>query len=127
MTRIDPNRIADVFRLLSLDKPATAAKARRAESQPERKTNAVEAVPARDPETLRERLRARLSRLKREAPDFETLAPEVTVREILIWEFGEEILNHPDFQQVASSVAETMQASNKVQHQLARLISQITE
>jgi hypothetical protein len=126
MTRIDPNRIADLFRSLSLDKPDSSQKTKATGGEKETPVIAGEHVAKRDPENLRQRLKLRLSRLKQENVDFLQLAPEIAVREVLVWEFGDSILNHPDFNQVASSVTKTMQANHRVNQQLQKLIAQVT-
>lgn len=126
MSRIDASRIASVFRLLSTGKSGPAAIKDPGSQSTSAATTNVVTNSKRDPEVLRQRLRQRLMRLKQDNADFLSLAPEITIREVLIWEFGDTVLSHPDFNQVANSVSSSMQANSEVRHQLQALIVQMT-
>jgi hypothetical protein len=122
MSRIDRARFVHVIGLLT----AQVRDARSERGAPN-KGQAVRgtAPEVRNVDALRSRLRARLGRLRRESPDFRALAPEVTVREILTWEFGETIVSHRDFNRVASEIAIAIQPDG-VGRQLNRLIAELS-
>lgn len=126
MTRIDPNRLAEIFRQLTLEKTASSRRAAKVGSKPAQTPATAAKRNVRDPETLRNSLRQRLLRLKQESPAFAELAPEVAVREVLIWEFGESVLNHPQFGEVASSVTMAIRTNRTISAQLRKLIAQVT-
>ena len=127
MTRIDPLRIAQIFRSLASDSG----------DQVQRNSNDAEYKPLvsgsdkepkkHDKEVLRQRLRQRLKRLIQEDIDFAIVAPEVTIKEVLIWEFGEDVMSHPEFNLIASKVTRTMQDNEKVVLQLQQLIREMTK
>ena len=70
--------------------------------------------------------RQRLQRLSQEDIDFAEVAPEVTIKEVLIWEFGEQVMSHPEFNLLATKVARTMQGNEKIAFQLQKLIRDMT-
>lgn len=126
MSRIDPNRLAAIFRQLTLEKTNASRATDKLGNKPTQTPTQTANDPIRDPEALRRNLRQRLLRLKQESATFSELAPAVTVREVLIWEFGENVLNHPQFSEVANSVTQAIQANHTVSAQLQKLIAQVT-
>lgn len=122
MTRIDPLRIAQIFRSLATE---SREQVQQNPSEAHHKSLAPysDKEPKRhDKEVLRQRLRQRLQRLSQEDIDFSKVAPDVTIKEVLIWEFGEEIMSHPEFNLLASKVTRAMQDHEKVALQLQKLI-----
>jgi len=77
---------------------------------------------ARNPLVLRARLRSRLTILRESAGDFLEAAPLVTVQEILRWEFGENVVAHTQFEQVAGKVAQALLADEKMKAAVYRVI-----
>ncbi|HEX4910272.1 MAG TPA: hypothetical protein VFV64_05865 [Permianibacter sp.] len=126
MTRIDPSRIAAIFQQLRAEKTDSPRPVSRGADKSGQPVAEAAAGQRRDPENLRHNLRLRLARLQGENGNFAELAPEIAVREVLVWEFGDEVLNHPDFHQVAASVTRTIQANSKVNAELQKLIRQLT-
>lgn len=76
----------------------------------------------RNPLVLRARLRSRLTTLRESAGDFLEAAPLVTVQEILRWEFGENVVAHTQFEQVARKVAQALLADEKMEAAVYRVI-----
>lgn len=120
MTRIDQNRISEIVRTLSsgrIDTPRKSAN----EAPTKSEVNPVRASK----EDLRERLKSRLFKLREIEQDYEALAPELTVKEILLWEFGSLALAHAEFGFIAKSVTEAMMQNENVKQQLTKLIEEI--
>ncbi|MFZ5843953.1 MAG: hypothetical protein ACOY3E_13775 [Pseudomonadota bacterium] len=126
MTRIDPSRIAAIFQQLRTEKAGSPRPVNRGTDNSGRPIAETATLQRRDPENLRHNLRQRLARLQNEGGNFAALAPEIAVREVLVWEFGDEVLNHPDFHQVAASVTRAIQANSKINAELQKLILQLT-
>jgi hypothetical protein len=126
MTRIDPLRIAEIFKTLASE---SGEQVRRNHSDVQHKplvASSGKDSKNHDKEVLRQRLRQRLQRLSQEDIDFEEVAPEVTIKEVLIWEFGEQVMNHPEFNLLAAKVTRTMQGNEKIALQLQKLIHDMT-
>lgn len=126
MTRIDPSRIAAIFQQLRTEKTGSPRPVNRGTENSGHPIAETAAMQRRDPENLRQNLRQRLARLQNEGGNFAELAPEIAVREVLVWEFGDEVMNHPDFHQVAASVTRAIQANSKINAELQKLILQLT-
>lgn len=102
MSKIDSTRLSQVLAALAKPKERVASSTA---SNP----SFVEARKGtKDIEVLRARLQRRLRDLKQNNGDFRKTAPVVTVQEILCWEFGEGILEHPEFNGISKKVADTM-------------------
>ncbi|WLH54018.1 hypothetical protein [Pseudomonas tolaasii] len=76
-------------------------------------------------EVLRTRLSNRLNGLAREAEGFREAAPVVTIQEILCWEFGDGILEHREFKQIAQQVAQTMMSDPTLKKTIRGIVNQI--
>lgn len=102
MSRIDPTRLSAV--LAALAKPKE-----RVSSTGAPKTSLDKAAKGgKDLDVLRLRLQERLKTLDPLADTFHRAAPVVTVQEILCWEFGDTILQHPEFTRISTEVASVM-------------------
>ncbi|WP_434577362.1 hypothetical protein J3P95_10790 [Pseudomonas sp. Z5-35] len=102
MSKIDSTRLSHV--LAALAKPKDKVRSNTVSSPATIKAN----TGIKDLEVLRERLQSRLQDLKKNSEAFRDVAPEITVQEILRWEFGESILEHPEFGSISKKVAQTM-------------------
>lgn len=122
--RIDPARLSRL--LLSLtQRPERAG----GQSPATGKTTAAKAAPIktrRDPAQLRMRLRQRLGELKRQPAQFVESAPVITIQEILCWEFGQEILEHPDFPRIAHAVTNSLLDDQRLALSMQQLIAELT-
>lgn len=126
MTRIDPSRIAEIFRSLASE---SAEQVRHNHHYAQHKplaANPEKDSKSHDKDVLRQRLRQRLQRLSQEDIDFAQVAPEVTIKEVLIWEFGDQVMNHPEFNLLATKVTRAMQGNEKIAFQLQKLIRDMT-
>ncbi|WP_338474612.1 hypothetical protein V5F23_11280 [Pseudomonas sp. WP18] len=101
MSKIDSTRLSQV--LAALAKPKERVVSNAANSAPA----ATSRKDAKELEVLRTHLQNRLRDLK-DTEGFHAAAPVITVQEILRWEFGESILEHPEFGSISKKVAETM-------------------
>ncbi|WP_165391455.1 hypothetical protein [Fluviicoccus keumensis] len=50
---------------------------------------------------------------------------EITIREVLIWEFGESVLENPDFSRVVKQVTEVLMQQPPIAKALTRLINEM--
>ncbi len=91
MSKIDSTRLSQV--LAALAKPKERVTSSAANNTSAAKVKKGE----KDLEVLRVNLQSRLRDLKKSTEDFQEAAPVITVQEILRWEFGENILEHPEF------------------------------
>ena len=122
MTQIDPARLARV--LNSLIKPKESSGSARTGNVSNTSTPATRGS-ARDPAVLKARLRTRLQALRDNDADFASAAPQVAVQEILRWEFGEEVLEHGEFERVATQVAESLLAHDSLGPAMQRMIERL--
>lgn len=125
MTQIDAARLSRV--LASLTKPKertdTTSKAGEATTEVARgKTSTL-----RDSAILKSRLSERLKALKKSSTDFAEAAPVVTVQEVLRWEFGEEIFQHPDFERIAGQVASVLMSDDSLKGAVESVIGRLLE
>lgn len=119
MSRIDPTRLSLV--LAALAKPKDRVTSSTANSTAAVKTG----KGAKDLEALRIRLQNRLQDLKRNTKDFHEAATVITVQEILRWEFGENILEHPEFGNISKKVAETMLENQELERTLHGIVDRM--
>ncbi len=118
MSKIDTSRISSIFRTLS---PTHAQKRNdRSDSASTKDVN-----ERKDAEVLRAKLIDRVRALDKTSDDFVAHAKEATIREILVWEFGDEILNHPSFKQIASSITLLMSEDSTLNASFDELITDI--
>jgi hypothetical protein len=127
MAEIDPTKIAAIFRALSSEKSDKVTK-----RQKNAANNQEDAAPAvaitkvapRDKTTLRKNIVKRLTSLKKDK-NFSSKAPMATVQEILLWEFGEHIINHPDFNHLSQSITQAVAADKHLTAYLNSFIAEI--
>ena len=122
MPQIDPARLSRV--LASLSKPKERVHANSAQDTKEATSDKTQ-KGQRSPAVLRARLQDRLAKLKLDSGTFHEAAPIVTVQEILRWEFGENILEHVEFERVAKKVADTMLEDKQLQAAIYRIIEEL--
>jgi hypothetical protein len=126
MADIDPTRLSTIFKTLSSTdslkvhaKGSSAAKKSEAPSQ----SVTIKKVESRDRNTLKNSLKQRLLKLKKSDTDFATKAPIAAIQEILLWEFGENIINHPDFNHLSLSVVKQVSTNSELMTYLQKLIA----
>lgn len=128
MSTIDPARLTSILHSLSVKKldktTATENKNHIPDTSP---SLIIDKTKERDKEQLKKSLRERLTRLKKQDPDFENKAPAAVIKEILLWEFGENIMLHPEFNHIASNIASQVDTSKKLSDYLKVLVVELTE
>jgi len=125
MPPIDPTLLSGIFKTLSPTeaiKPHAKQNKKAADHAP---TASIELKGAteRSKGELKKQLRYRLKKHKAEDKNFTVNAPAIAIKEILIWEFGEEILEHPEFKYFSELVLKEL-AANK---ELAAYINNLVE
>ena len=119
MSKIDSTRLSQV--LAALAKPKERVTSSTASSQ-----GAVKAKKGtKDLEVLRTHLQSRLQDLKQSTEDFHEAAPLITIQEILRWEFGENIVEHPDFGLVSKKVAQTMLENQQLEKAIYGIVDRM--
>lgn len=126
MPEIDPTKLYTIFRTLSSEvskgkyiKPDAAQSPKQpAPSLSFRKG------PPRDKEALMKNLIKRLKEIKSDE-NYRSKAHTIAIQEILLWEFGENMINHPNFKQLSTSIAQQVAASKNLNAYLEKFISEI--
>ena len=123
MSRIDPTRLTEIFRTLSSPASAQSHKTKKQESD----KDATKAKPAgvRDLAVLKARMQQRLKKLKAESKNFENEATIVAVQEILLWEFGPDILNHSSFKHITLKICGAIGSSTHLNEKLEQMLKQL--
>lgn len=123
MSRIEPSRISQILASL------VSAQSKAETSGRRHRTDGAKAGKARrDISVLRVGLTTRLQQLRQISPeDFESAAPSVLIQEVLLWEFGSEIVEHDAFKRVVSAISDTLQASPEARDLLRQLIARLSE
>jgi hypothetical protein len=127
MTTIDPARLASILRSLSIKEMSTAANTRTSERKLSTSAPSlvIDKSKQRDKDQLRKNLRERLKRLKTQGIDFEQKAPGVVIKEILLWEFGENIILHPEFNHIATNISNQIHLTKVLNDYLITLVSEL--
>ncbi|KWU52844.1 hypothetical protein [Pseudomonas palleroniana] len=118
MSKIDPTHLSRVLAALAKPKERVTSSASN-QASPGKSQTAGKTLGV-----LRTRLQCRLKALKPDEEGFRDAAPVVTIQEILCWEFGEGILEHSDFKQIAQKVAETMMSEPKLEKTIRAIIDE---
>ncbi|WP_185232965.1 hypothetical protein [Teredinibacter franksiae] len=120
MIKIGSEQITSLLRSLALSEASTVSPA--ANSVKPKATQPVSRAK-RDPAVLKDNIAKRLKRLRAEGEDLTESAPTVTVQEILLWEFGEEILNHAEFKPVVDAIVNVISKNDQTKQHLIELIA----
>lgn len=123
MARIDPARLSRI--LASLAKPGARVDA----SNKQGTTNSSGKIrnSRKDPAVLRANLKERLARLRTRPGEFDSAAPIILVQEILLWEFGQDIVEHASFEKAVNAIADAMLADSNAEAAISRLLIELTE
>ncbi|PMZ70067.1 hypothetical protein [Pseudomonas sp. FW305-70] len=119
MNRIDSTRLSKV--LAALAKPKDRVTSSTASSP----TAVNVKKGAKDLEVLRAHLQSRLQDLKKNTENFHEMAPVITVQEILRWEFGDSILEHPEFGNISKKVAATMLENQQLEKAIYGIVDRM--
>ena len=120
MSKIDSTRLSQVLAALAKPKERVALGAADVTAAAKTKNG------TKDLQTLRSNLQNRLQTLKKNNEDFKAAAPVITVQEILRWEFGERILEHPEFASISKTVSETMLENQELEKAIYAIVDQLT-
>lgn len=129
MTTIDPTRLTSILRSLSVKEVGNKSNVADNNGQLHEASPSlvIEKGKPRDKDQLRKNLRDRLTRLKKQGADFEKKAPGAVIREILLWEFGENIISHPEFNHIANNISSQIQTSKSLKDYLVVLVKELTD
>lgn len=126
MTNIDPTRLAAIFRGLSAKESQlkTSKKESSVDSTQKEKVASVEIKSnlQRDKDQLKRNIYLRLSKLKAQDGSYQEKAPAVVIKEILLWEFGETILQHPEFHYFSQTIIDQVKGHKEMEAYLQDLI-----
>lgn len=129
MTNIDPSRLAAIFRgLSSTESQKKAIDKKQGIEQPNRDKVAsveIKSNPDRDKENLKQNIYARLSKLKAQDPAYRDKAPAIVIKEILLWEFGEGLLQHPEFNYFSQTIINQVKGHSELEAYLTSLVEAI--
>jgi len=122
MSKIDSSRLIQIFSALATQKntPISAAP-----DQVQNVPNQHKIRTSRSTVTLRSRLKTRLLD-NRQRNDFFEAAPAIAIQEILCWEFGDEVMDHRDFEWIVQQVTTTILSNIQTAQAMTLLIDEIT-
>ena len=120
MSEIRPSHLTAIFRSLNSNLNKT--------DQPNKNKPPIGKTPppvkkVRNKEVLGAKIRERLGRLSKDDENFKKNASVIAIQEIILWEFGEDVLNHSDYKHIVSTIIKNIQDSKDLQHHLANLIN----
>lgn len=118
MSRIDPLRLSRV--LSSLARP----KGERVSGHGAVTQGTAQKGELRNITQLRSSIGQRLRKI-RDHDDFNSLAPVITVQEILCWEFGASVLEHTEFERVMQAVVSEMLSDEHTESIFRKIISNL--
>ena len=124
MTEIQPTRLNAIFKTLSATSKKTEQAQRKVAAKPHEKPAATQ---VRSKEDLSNRLRGRLKKLSKDSESFTKDATLIAIQEIIIWEFGDDILDHPEFKLIARSITEKIKESKELQVHMSKLINEFID
>jgi hypothetical protein len=127
MSDIDPTRLSAIFRTLSSkDLMKTNEGGNRAnKSEIPNRSVTVQKTTVKDKDDLKKSIKQRILKLKTSDENFSAKIPIITIQEILLWEFGEDIINHPDFNHLSLSITERVTKNGELMAYLQQLIAEI--
>lgn len=125
MPPIDPTQLSGIFKTLS---PTEAIKPhgeknKKISNNTPSPSIEVKGTRERSKEELKKQLRYQLQKQKVEDKNFAANAPAIAIKEILIWEFGEDILDHPEFKHFSDIVFKELAANKELAAYIRNLIN----
>lgn len=130
MTNIDPSRLAAIFRgLSSTESQKNTVENKKAIDQNNKDKVAsidLKSGPQRDKENLKKNIYTRLTKLKaQDATTYREKAPAIVIKEILLWEFGDNLLQHPEFNYFSQTIINQVKGHSELEAYLSKLIETI--
>ena len=116
MSRINTTRIGGIIKYIAQN-PATKSQAT-PHAAPTTNTTKKE----RSLEVLRTRPRHRIAALDQTQERFIETAATIVTQEILIWEFGSNILEHSEFNQITQEICQTMMGHPELAEAMGSLV-----
>lgn len=127
MARIDPLRIGRIFQTLS--KPAASSTGQSSVSTAKQNTSKQQANASgskpRSHEALKASMVSRLSRVDKLSDGYLNKATIIMVQEIMQWEFGEDIINHAEFNDIVTEIANTLLQHAQMKQTIQDVIKQL--
>jgi len=118
MSAIDPTKISAIFRALAI-KASDQARLQESKKETELKSSplsrAININRERDKEKLKKNLKQQLTKLKKVDGEYEKKASNLVVKEILLWEFGDDFIAHPLFNLISQNISEKLLSKKNAQ------------
>ena len=131
MTNIDPTRLAAIFRGLSAKESQNKTLSKNSSVESSNKENVasveIKSNLQRDKDQLKRNIYLRLSKLKAQDASYQEKAPGVVIKEILLWEFGEGILQHPEYNYFSQTIIDQVKGHKELEAYLKDLIKKFKE
>lgn len=108
MTAIDPARLITLITSLATPSVASEAASQTAKSIASKSNTPKRSNKRFDRAVLKEQIRSRLKKLDPEAQDYIEKATEITVQEVLQWQFGDKIALHSDYQEIVKNITQAI-------------------
>lgn len=126
MAEIDPTKLYAIFRTLSSEVSKEKKIKQGAAQPPNRQSPSLtfRKGPPRDKDVLMTNLTRRLNEIKSD-DNYKNQAPTIAIQEILLWEFGEDFINHPNFKQLTTSITHQVVTNKELKAYLDRFISEV--
>ena len=127
MADIDPSRLSAIFRALSSKESMRACDNKNYGSKSEVSAHSItiQKTNTKSKEYLKSKINLRISKLKKTDVAFQEKATAVTIQEILLWEFGDEIINHPDFNLLSLSIIKKVTKNHELFAYLQKFIAEV--
>ena len=127
MSNIDPTRLSAIFRTLSSKDVLKTTEGKHSDDKAEISTQSVllQKALVKDKTQLKNSIRQRIAALKKAGESLENKAPLITIQEILLWEFGDDIMNHPDFNYLSNSIAAQVKNNGELMAYLQKFVEDI--
>ena len=128
MSRIDPSRISEIVKALrSARVRGTPKKTKSTDNAQLSKGEAASVVESkRNIAELQERIARQIRNARSRSPEIsdETVSL-VAIQEIMHWEFGDDILNHPDFKNISTTIVSRIHESSEMAKQFMDVLEDL--
>lgn len=125
MTSIDPVRLATIISSLSLQTKNVCPPQNK---KGERKSLDYDSAGTADYGALKSRLQQALTKVKKQGrKNYEEAAPKILVQEIILWEFGEDFINHPEYKQISEFVSQSITTHERLSKPLLNFLEDVVK
>ena len=126
MSRIDRIRLTEIFKTLSSSSKNTGELQR---SKLDSRGPVVDGskLAGRDYAVLKEQIKNRLKLIDQASDDYLQVASVVAVHEVLLWEFGESVMDDPDFRNITNRIIQGLESHPVLSENLRHTISSLLE